>query len=104
MKFTFEEDADKLSPFVETVNLGPLILNAFLGLSIGKRNWSQAISCPIGINGSFSTVVTLKFTKYSVPACGFKLPTGTVNSLEAWGSMSKETLPERTTLLLAVTL
>jgi len=38
MKFTFEEDADKLSPFVETVNLGPLVLNAFLGLSIGKRN------------------------------------------------------------------
>ena len=71
---------------------------------IGSWNWSYAISYPVGINGSGSVVVTLKLTKYSVPGWAFRPFTGTVNSLEACGAISKDTFPPFIVFPLASTL
>jgi beta-galactosidase len=61
--------------------------------SMGRRNCSEAISCPAGIKGSGSVVVTTKSTKYSVPALGFNPLRLMFSSLEPCGSISNDTFP-----------
>ena len=69
--------------------LCPVIANG----SMGRRNCSEAISCPAGIKGSGSVVVTTKSTKYSVPALGFNPLRLMFSSLEPCGSISNDTFP-----------
>ena len=93
----------KVMPDMVRLAVYPDIANSRCSGSIGMRNWSCASSYPAGTRGSDSIVVTVKFTKYSVPTLGLSPFIFTLSSLLVCGSISIVTLLRRMTLSFSFT-